>query len=91
MCLCILFSKSSKHNEVPSASNQLAVHHEDDKLTTTFDMPDKQFAATSFINDETAEDPPLLGYAVIDTNDVRKIYILQSILLHVILKAYKVL
>ena len=66
---------TSKDNEVPSASHQLAElseHREVDKLTTTFDMPKNEPSTSSFIDDECENEVPIPGYAVIDIKDLRQ-------------------
>ena len=65
---------SSKVNEVPSATNQLANHQEVEQLTTNFQMPDNERPANSFIiNDDYEDEYPPIGYAAVDTKSVRKI------------------
>ena len=66
----LLYYSSSKGNEVPSVFNQLSVeHHEDEKLTTTFQVAKNEQSASSFIDDEEILPP---GYATVDTNIVRE-------------------
>ena len=72
VCIALLYS-SSKSNEVPSASNQLAAvsdHDEAGKLTTTFDMPKNEPSTSSFINDDSEKEVLPPGYAVIDIKEV---------------------
>ena len=67
-----IYASSSKHKEVLSVTNQLASHHEVDKLTTNFQKPDNERPASSFINNDDYEDEmPTPGYAVVDTKNVR--------------------
>ena len=68
------YDNSSKENEVPSVSNQLAVqgdHDEAGKLTTTFNVPKNEQSTSSFIYDDPEKEVLPPGYAVIDTKEVR--------------------
>ena len=80
VCIALLYS-SSKSNEVPSVSNQLAIvgdHDEAGKLTTTFIMPENEPFTSSFIDDECEKEVLPPGYAVIDTKEVRQNNIIDT-------------
>ena len=86
---------SSKNDEVPSMTNQLAKDQEVDQLTTNFNVPDDEQPTSSVINENYArsvvvddnyydDDKFPLGYAVVDTKNVRTINILFfNIYIHV--------
>ena len=69
------YDNSSKSNEVPSVSNQLAVlgdHDEAGKLTTIFNVPKNEQSTSSFIYDDPEKEVLPPGYAVIDAKEVRQ-------------------
>ena len=62
---------SVKFKEAPSVTNPLAELNEVDKLTTTFDVPDSEYPADSFITDRHEDEKLPPGYVVIDIKNVR--------------------
>ena len=84
---------SSRNDEAPSVTNQLAKDQEVEQLTTNFHVPDDEQPtssvidenyARSVVNDNYYEDEKFpLAYAIVDAKNVRKINILFFIYLHV--------
>ena len=82
---------SSRNDEAPSVTNQLAKDQEVDQLTTNFHVPDDEQPtssvtdenyARSVVNDNYYEDEKFpVAYAVVDAKNVRKINILFFIYL----------
>ena len=84
--LSMYYDCSSRNDEVPSVTNKLAKDQEADQLTTNFHVPDDEQPTSSVINENYArsvvndnyydDEKFSLGYAVVDTKNVRKINIL---------------
>ena len=78
---------SSRNDEVPSVTNQLAKDQEVEQLTTNFHVPDDEqptssvidenYARSVVVDDNYYEDEKFpVAYAVVDAKNVRKINIL---------------